>query len=323
MRYAIIDPIKGGIVQHFLKRYPEIPQLNIINSIVHEKPYIGQKELNKKKRKEKIKLRWKNRAKRLNLGKKPSDPIKEENEIIHLVDKRDIIDAEAIPTDAEEIVVFGVMHGCGDAIAEMILREKDFIYIDRGYSIFKRPFRVTVNETAPTELRAKGRKFEHNIELQKWNGGNGNKIIVIPPSKLYQETFAIQDFFNEVLLELSKVTDREIVVRPKPNKKYDLLSPDWEEQIKDTYCVVTWGSSMALDAMIRGIPTISLGWCPAKPASFTFKDLETGALKIEPDRMRILDSLTWSQFGKDELRDYGMDFVINEKGIMVPPRVVV
>jgi len=94
-------------------------------------------------------------------------------------------------------------------------------------------------------------------------------------------------------------TDKNIIVRGKPAK--GRKARPLQEQLDDAYCVITWGSAVALEAMNMGIPTISLGWCPAKIASKKLEQLETSSMYEEPDRMSVYDNLTWSSFERNEL----------------------
>ena len=105
------------------------------------------------------------------------------------------------------------------------------------------------------------------------------------------DTFDCKDFLNFIAHNVNIYTDKNIIVRAKPAK--GKLARPLQEQLDNAYCVITWGSAIALEAMRQGIPTISLGWCPAKMASKKLEDLETNAMKNEPERINVFDNLTW------------------------------
>ena len=203
-----------------------------------------------------------------------------------------------IPTNATAVVVHGVLRNNAKVIREATRRGIDWYYIDNGYlGTYKR---FCKNSTAPDKVY-KGDKprFEHNTKFQKWRGGQGENIIVLPPSPPYMDTFDQRDFLNYCAHNINIYTGKPIIVRAKPAK--GRFAPPWEEQLKNAYCVVTWGSALALDAMIQGVPTISLGWCPAGPASKQLEDLETNRMLEEPDREAIVNNLTWFSYEKNEL----------------------
>jgi hypothetical protein len=201
-----------------------------------------------------------------------------------------------IPHKTDQVVLHGVLRGNKEIIQQAMQKDIDWIMMDNGYlGTYKR---IVKNATAPISFR-KGKRFEHNTKLEPWKGGQGKHILVLPPSPPYMETFGISNFLNHIAHTANIFTDKPIVMRAKPAK--GKKAPPLEEQLKDAYCVITWGSAVALEASRLGVPTISLGWCPAKHVSYKLQDLETQSLLEEPDRMGMFDNLTWSSFEKNEL----------------------
>lgn len=203
-----------------------------------------------------------------------------------------------IPEDATKVSIQGILRGSGDVLTEAIERKIDWIYLDHGY--LGKAHRVCLNSTAPTKyMPGATARYDHKTTLKNWAGGHGSDILVLPPSPFYTEQFDLEDFLYSTILQISKHTDRRIVVRPKPH--LEIKAAPLEEQLRNTYCIVTWGSALALQGLIRGIPVISLGNCPTKPLSFKFTDFETAKMGVEPDRMGLLNSLTWNLFDLIEL----------------------
>jgi len=204
-----------------------------------------------------------------------------------------------IPDDASLVSVHGVKRGNDDVIIQANNRKIPWMYMDNADHYFSSMYkRVVVDGTAPVTFREE-RRFDHNTELKKWRGGEGDYIIVLPPSIPYMDTFNERNFLNGIVQTINVHTDKDIIVRSKPAK--GRLAKPWDEQLANAYAVITWGSALALDAMIKGVPTISLGFCPAKLSSFQLTDLETDALKEEPPRMETIDNLTWCCFKRKEL----------------------
>lgn len=205
-----------------------------------------------------------------------------------------------IPQDASCLVIHGVLRGNSEIIKQAEASRIPWVYMDNAGHYFPDMYkRITINGTAPTTIHG-GKRFEHNTQFRPWRGGTGSKIIVLPPSPPYMDTFGARDFLNYLAHNVNIYTNKEIVIRAKPAK--GKLAPDWRTQLKDAYAVITWGSALALDAMIQGVPTISLGYCPAKYVSFNLEDLANPEkLSQEPDRISCMDNLTWSCFRREEL----------------------
>ena len=210
-----------------------------------------------------------------------------------------LIEEPIIPSDATTVAVHGVLRGNSKVIQQAIERRIPWIYMDNAGDYFPEMYkRVTINETSPQFLR-EGKRFEHNVQLKPWRGGSGKNILVLPPSPPYMDTFNTRNWLNEMVHTINVYTGRDIVVRAKPAK--GRFARPLQEHLDEAYCVVTWGSAIALEAIKQGIPTISTGWCPAGKASFGFPDLETQIMRHEPPRKEVFDSLTWSCFSKNEL----------------------
>ena len=201
-----------------------------------------------------------------------------------------------IPNDATAIAVHGVLRGNDTLIKRAVEKDIPWIMMDNGY--LGKYKRVITNATAPTTFRS-GRRFEHGTKLEQWRGGIGQHILVLPPSPPYMDTFGIRDFLNHIAHNANIYTDLPLVMRAKPAK--GKKAPPLAEQLADAYAVITWGSAIAIEASRLGIPTISLGWCPAKHVSYQLEDLHTNKMTQEPDRMGMLDNLTWSSFDRAEL----------------------
>jgi len=201
-----------------------------------------------------------------------------------------------VPHDATMTAVHGVLRGNDQIIKTSIDRNIPWLMMDNGY--LGKYKRVIFNATAPITFR-EGKRFNHGMQLQPWRGGQGSSILVLPPSPPYMDTFGITDFLNYIAHNVNIYTDKNIIVRGKPAK--GRKARPLQEQLDDAYCVITWGSAVALEAMNMGIPTISLGWCPAKIASKKLEQLETSSMYEEPDRMSVYDNLTWSSFERNEL----------------------
>lgn len=91
----------------------------------------------------------------------------------------------------------------------------------------------------------------------------GNKILICPPSGKVMEVFNQLDpdtWVKQVVKELKQYTDRPIQIRMKPIR-HDRVSNDTMEQAlaDNVYCLVTYNSIAATEALMFGKPAIALG----------------------------------------------------------------
>lgn len=284
MIYTFLDPVKQELAKRLMKNTGS-------TFFTTTEPREEQRILEKQKKKSvRLQVKSMRAAKRKGTPAPATKPMQNITEV-----QTKYMPTFDLPADASLVCVQGILRGTGEVINQAIERKVPWMYLDHGY--MHKQCRIVIGETAPTII-ASGKRFEHNTRLENWKGGHGSEILVLPPSEFYTEQFGLQDFLYDVVNRIAEKTDRKIVVRPKPfNKK----AFDLEQQLRTTYCVVTWGSALALESVRRGIPTISTGWCPTIPLSFNFDDLETEKMSQEPDRQKLFDSLTWFCYDQDEL----------------------
>lgn len=196
-----------------------------------------------------------------------------------------------------ELAVSGILRGCGDALKFAQKENIPYWYLDNGY--LNKDYRVCFNNTVPDVIVPGEPRYNHKIKLENWRGGHGRDIIILPPSVYYREFFNLKSWLQQTVDSIAAVTNKPIIVRPKVLQHEK--RPDWNRQLETAYCVVTWGSALALDALIKGVPVISLGNCPTKSCSFTIKDIDTDRVKQEPQRLQLINSLTWFNYDLNEL----------------------
>ena len=289
VKIAYVDPGRPERVQYFIKDVPDfIVQPSSTN------PRLGP--VKKRKRVGRLKLRRGGRRGRSSRNKVDTSFFKKFDE---LPEDSDFV--------IEEVVLSGVLRGSDQILNNMRAQGIDWWYVDNGY--FGKPHRVSLNSTAPVKLIQGPPRYNHKISLMPWRGGHGRDIIILPPSEIYRGVFNIDNFLQSTVDQITKFTNKNIVVRPKyfdPARR-----PDWDRQLESAYCVVAWGSALCLDAMVKGVPTISLGNCPAAPVSFSFNDLGRKTLYTEPPRKELLNSLTWYNYDFEEFpKAYD---ILNEK----------
>lgn len=189
-------------------------------------------------------------------------------------------------------VVYGILRGCGDIVRRCEKSGRDYYFIDLGY--FKRGHYAGYYRVTKNALQADGsgsfpsdRWDKLGIVLKPWR--RGSKIIVCPPSQHQIEWFGLETWLEDTLGQID--SDREVVVKTKSSGPLDLAC---------AHILVTFASNAAVDAVVGGVPVISLGPCAANQVSGRLSDINE---PLYPDREQWAANLAYGQFTLEEMRD--------------------
>ncbi len=192
---------------------------------------------------------------------------------------------------------------------------RDFIYWDRGYA--RRVF-ATWLPRAPSveasfyrwEMNAFQMKSVRDVPSNRWEAlatkmfpwkhrepGNlkTGHIVVAEPSPTYRRFHEIENWTNDVVRELQKYTDRELVIRDKESP-VPLF-----HHLNGAHALVTHGSIAAVEAVVMGCPVFVDGTSAAKFVGLM--DLSKIENPVYPDREKWAASMAYSQYNEDELVD--------------------
>lgn len=140
--------------------------------------------------------------------------------------------------------------------------------------------------------------------LKPWNK-NGKNILLCPPSKKISDLykFNLEDWINRITKKIRKFSDREIIIRRKPLSRkvrthYDTIQSALDQ---DIFILVTFNSISAVDAIIHGIPTLTLGKNAA--SNLSIQNIEDIENPIYPERKKWLHNLSYHQFHLDEIKN--------------------
>lgn len=180
-------------------------------------------------------------------------------------------------------------------------------------------FRVGLNGTPIAymmrERRPPSRWARLGIDLP--NGiRKGRKVIFAGSSQKYCDWHRLGDAnaYADYVLSLAKMEFAgrwsEFVYRPKPSWDGAKLIPgatlstgrgDLPHLLRDAAVLITHGSSAAIDAVLAGVPVITMGQCAASPIS---QDLYAPRFTPPPDdRLREwAAALAWCQWTIEEFR---------------------
>lgn len=143
-----------------------------------------------------------------------------------------------------------------------------------------------------------------NITLKEYT--KGTKVLICPSSETmtrYITGLNVQEWLNKTIETLKLYTDRPIEIRYKPRANGtsgpSVAKIPFEEQAKDTHCVVTSISLCAVEAQLLGIPTICHTDSFAKDISSTNIDEIENPKRV--DTKQWFYNLAYSQFTHNEI----------------------
>lgn len=210
--------------------------------------------------------------------------------------------AASLAWKPEPAIVYGILRGCADIIRKCSYSGLDWWHIDLGYwgrGHFDGYYRLSLNGFQnPPSSHAPAKARTPLPDLQPWKPGKG-PIVLCPPT-LAQVTWHPlliidpEEWVRTVEKYLHTVTDKPIVVRAKTDMNDPL--PD------DPWCIVTYASNIAIDALRHGTPSISLGPGILNMYSPPITEIDNLDAIRMPDRELLFKELSWGQFTLDEFR---------------------
>lgn len=189
---------------------------------------------------------------------------------------------------------------------------KDFYYIDTGYfgngkkKLYHRITKNDVQNFGPVIDRPSDRFDRTGVRLKKVRA-DGSKILLAPPSQKLLNLYDIdlETWLQQTLNEIGSYTDREVVIRRKQGRSVRVNDDTIEMALdQDVYCLITYSSIAAGEAILHGKPAITLG--PNAAAAVC----STSIAELEKIKRPSLDEITaWAhhiaycQFTEAEMRD--------------------
>jgi len=224
-----------------------------------------------------------------------------------------------------EPVVFGNLRGTADIIRAAEQNNINYYYFDHAYfykanahradPIFKQRFyRITKNGEQLTKLLDYNKSPElierinrflqtSNIDINV-DRKKGDKVLILPPTQFictYYNLGTEDDWIKKTVNEIKKYTDREIIVRKKPEIGQVAPIP-LEQQIKESYCVITYQSTAILDAVRYGVPVFCSEYSCALPVAKTdLSEIENPHYPTRAEVRKLIGSLLTAQFTEQEI----------------------
>lgn len=196
------------------------------------------------------------------------------------------------------------------------------VYLDKGYTRTGDYFYASVGGYRPVHYVGKwnkpdDRRRRFGWEPKRWRQATLDGHILIAGSSLkFHEFHRLghpEQWRDDLVTEIRRYSARRIRYRPKPNQPlgdvWKDLNGDWnadvrrplETDLTNCHVCITHGSSVALDAMLAGIPGIVLGTAITKPISLcSLQNIETPYMAPELDRLQLLNDLGYCQWSQAE-----------------------
>lgn len=226
-----------------------------------------------------------------------------------LVVRHDISPMASLPADITPIV--GCQPESTDLINAWRKTGRQWIYWDRGYA--RRWFATCLPKPKTIEdsyyrwhLNGFQMQSVRSVSDDRWKAldtpmrpwvKGGRHIVIAAPSKTYVQFHRIENWLEQTLDAISRITDRQLVIR---HKEQVLTRPLWRDT-DGAHCLVTHGSLAAVEAAVLGCPVfVHPDSAAALVGKTNLQEIET---PVYPDREGWVRSLAYSQWNEHELVD--------------------
>jgi len=130
----------------------------------------------------------------------------------------------------------------------------------------------------------------------------GDKILICrqKPGDAQHDIPNVDAWIDEIKKKIQKISNREIIDRPHP--QVASAKTTLAQDLSESWCMVTYNSTAAYEAMIVGVPVFCGESAVYKEcASTDFSKIEKPYSPTIKNRQKLLDRLAWAQFKHDEI----------------------
>lgn len=209
------------------------------------------------------------------------------------------------PFICDPILVWGQLRGA----RELLSKSRDFYRMDHAYIGRKKYYRVTHRDFNPSRIvsrpsdRWQELKKRFNVSVREPRR-DGKHILVCLHRQETMVFFGEKDWENRIGAMIKANTDRPVIMRGRESNK------PIAEDLKNAHCVVHYASNAAIDAVLAGIPVVTLGPHITRPLSGSLETIDGIEL---PDRQRFLHHLAYCQFTPEEMKSGEAWRILNEE----------
>lgn len=201
---------------------------------------------------------------------------------------------------------YGILRGNSNIYRICDTNNIDYWNIDRGYMKphhFSGYYRIAKNGLQPSYMSLdlpSDRFNDLKIEIEDWQMNDDGFILVCPPSR-YMEIYYDMEPGSWETRAIESIDDLGLERVVKVRRKGDDLTP-LTEDINRSYCVVTFNSNVAIDALLAGVPAITSDVSPVYGWNgLDISHIEYGLkLLTHTDRRRLFNFLSYCQYTLEE-----------------------
>jgi len=209
------------------------------------------------------------------------------------------------------LVIRGLGGGSRKALQHCWETKRTFYAIDTGYfgnegsksKIWHRVTKNALQNTQPIMYRPDDRLL--NWKYKKFKG-DGRKILLVPPSEkvmMLWDQPSPEEWVKQVSEQLKEYTDRPVEIRLKPDRRHRITNQSLEAAMaNDVYCVVTYNSIAALEALNFGKPAIALGPnCATAVCNTELSQINNLNMPDKDTMYSLMCHLSYAQFNREEM----------------------
>lgn len=222
-----------------------------------------------------------------------------------------------------DLVIRGLGGGSQKAIKHCWNTGRTFYAIDTGYfgnvgktKVWHRITKDALQHLGPIVEKPDDR-LKKIMDYRYQKQTKGSKILICPPSEKVMNLFDQPDpetWVAQTIEELSQYTDREIEIRLKPSRHDRTNSNPIEAALNnDVYCLITYNSIAAIEALMFGKPAIALGPNAAQLICNTkISEVEDLKFPSKEEMAMFVRHLSYAQFTVAEMQNGTAWRILNE-----------
>ena len=224
-------------------------------------------------------------------------------------------------TTRDPLIIRGLGSTSQKALKHCMQTGRTFYAIDTGYiqpGSKKDYHRITKNSLqylGPIIDRPQDRLRRLNWSYRKPK--IGEKILICPPSDKVMKFYNLDldQWMKEVVDEIKTRTNRPIEIRLKPSRQERVTNKTIWQALDETYCLVTFNSIAATEAILYSVPAIALAPNAAQVICNTsLNDIKNPTIPTKEEIVKFAAHLSYCQFTEKEMRSgYAWNIIENTK----------
>lgn len=217
------------------------------------------------------------------------------------------------------LVIRGLGGGSQKALKHCLDTNRDFYAIDTGYiqpGTKKEYHRITKN--ALQNLGPIVDRDRDRLKVLEWNYRDpvkGEKILICPPSEKVMKFYNkdLDEWMQTTLDTIKSLTDRPIEIRLKPSRGERVTNNTIWQALQNTFCLVTYNSIAATEALLHSVPAIALAPNAASVLCNTdLNDIKNPYLPTKEEILSFARHLSYCQFTQREMTTGFAWTILNE-----------